>query len=236
MCSTLINCYTQHLCDVQIYILLIHFTCIHDGNGWTIPITTHPPFFFFFWKILKAKKNMTQCCVRKVMCVTLSTLYISYARMHMANLQYLLQENIYANVKLHFYNRENVSYELFNKKLFILSYYRWKSQHLCSMFMSMGGSIFIFICSHFQQLALYKSSLTGAFFMHVEDTYICTVTGFVVLNFWCCFHRAWHIWFQMIPCAHNIVHYLMLGFCRIGNLDTPLWLQDTTFCLVEWWT
>ena len=35
---------------------------------------------------------MTQCCVRKVMCVTLSTLYISYVRMHMATLQYLLQE------------------------------------------------------------------------------------------------------------------------------------------------
>ena len=80
----------------------------------------------------------------------------------------LVTRNIYANVKLHFYNRENVSYELFYKKLFILSYYRWKSQHLCFMFMSMGGSIFTFICSHFQQLALYKSSLTGAFFMCVE--------------------------------------------------------------------
>ena len=78
----------------------------------------------------------------------------------------LVTRNIYANVKLHFYNRENISYELFYKKLFILSYYRQKSQHLC--FMSMGGSIFIFICSHFRQLALYKSSLTGAIFMHVE--------------------------------------------------------------------
>ena len=36
------------------------------------------------------------------------------------------------------------------------------------MFMSMGSSIFIFICSHFRQLALYKSSLTGAFFVNVE--------------------------------------------------------------------
>ena len=61
----------------------------------------------------------------------------------------LVTRNIYANVKLHFYNRENMSYELFYKKLFILSYYRRKSQHLCFMFMSMGGSIFIFICSHF---------------------------------------------------------------------------------------
>ena len=28
----LINSYTQHLCDVQIYILLVHFTCVHDGS------------------------------------------------------------------------------------------------------------------------------------------------------------------------------------------------------------
>ena len=41
----------------------------------------------------------------------------------------LVTRNIYDNVKLHFYNRENISYELFYKKLFILSYYRRKSQH-----------------------------------------------------------------------------------------------------------
>ena len=27
-----INSHTQHLCDVQIYILLVHFTCVHDGG------------------------------------------------------------------------------------------------------------------------------------------------------------------------------------------------------------
>ena len=32
--------------------------------------------------------------------------------MHMATLQYLFLRNIYANVKLHFYNRQNMSYEL----------------------------------------------------------------------------------------------------------------------------
>ena len=97
------------------------------------------------------------------MCVTLSTLYILCKNAY-GHFAILVTRNIYANVKLHFYNRENISYELFYKKLFILSYCRQKSQHLC--FMSMGGSIFI--CSHFQQLALYKSSLTGAFFMRVE--------------------------------------------------------------------
>ena len=35
--------------------------------------------------------------------------------MHMATLQYLFLRNIYANVKLHFYNRQNMSYELFYK-------------------------------------------------------------------------------------------------------------------------
>ena len=28
----LINSYTQHLCDGQIYILLVHLTCVHDGS------------------------------------------------------------------------------------------------------------------------------------------------------------------------------------------------------------
>ena len=28
----LINSCTQHLCEVQIYILLVHFTCVHDGG------------------------------------------------------------------------------------------------------------------------------------------------------------------------------------------------------------
>ena len=30
--TPVINSYTQHLCEVQIYILLLHFTCIHDGG------------------------------------------------------------------------------------------------------------------------------------------------------------------------------------------------------------
>ena len=113
------------------------------------------------------------------MCVTLSTLYIYIlCKNAYGHFAIFVTRNIYANVKLHFYNRENISY----KKLFILSYYRQKSQHLCFMFMSMGGSIFIFIfiCSHFQQLALYKSSLTGAFFMHVET---CTFALSLVLLF-----------------------------------------------------
>jgi len=88
--------------------------------------------------------------------------------MHMATLQYLFLRNIYANVKLHFYNRQNMSYELFYKKLFIWSYYRRKSQHVFVL-MSMGGSVIVFhVCSHCFHVPFYKSSLTGAFFMHFD--------------------------------------------------------------------
>ena len=127
-------------------------------------------FFFFFVFLLKNFEkylNDTMLCTKGHVCDIEHIIYIlcNNAYGHFA---ILVTRNIYANVKLHFYNRENISYELFYKKLFILSYYRRKSQHLCFMFMSMGGSIFIFIFSHFQQLALYKSSLTGAFFVHVK--------------------------------------------------------------------
>ena len=151
----MINSYTQHLCEVQMYILLIHFTCIHDG--WTISLLLRiPPFFFFFLKNFESQKfffvffffNDTMlhmkghvCDIEHIICILCKNAYGHFA--------ILVTRNIYANVKLHFYNRENVSYELFYKKLFILSYYRQRSQHLCFMYMSMGGSTFIFICSHF---------------------------------------------------------------------------------------
>ena len=125
------------------------------------PITTHPPFFFFFLKNFEKYLNDTMLCMKGHVCDIEHLIYILCKNAY-GHFAILVTRNIHANVKLHFYNRENISY----KKLFILSYYRRKSQHLCFMFMSMGGSIFI--CSHFRQLALYKSSLTGAFFMHVE--------------------------------------------------------------------
>ena len=84
--------------------------------------------------------------------------------MHMATLQYLFLRNIYANVKLHFYNRQNMSYELFYKKLFIWSYYRRKSQHLsysCPWAVPLSSFFFFFFF-------FYKSSLTGAFFMRFD--------------------------------------------------------------------
>ena len=123
------------------------------------------PFFilFFFLKNFEKYLNDTMLCTKGHVCDIEHIIYILCKNAY-GHFAILVTRNIYANVKLHFYNRENISYELFYKKLFILSYY------LCFMFISMGGSIFffIFICSHFRQLALYKSSLTGAFFMRVE--------------------------------------------------------------------
>ena len=87
----------------------------------------------------------------------------------MATLQHLFLRNIYANVKLHFYNRQNMSYELFYKKLFIWSYYRRKSQHLwvvfffsCPWAVPLSFSCFFTL---FSLSIFYKSSLTSAFFM-----------------------------------------------------------------------
>ena len=97
-------------------------------------------FFFFF--------NDTMLCMKGHVCDIEHIIYILCKNAY-GHFAILVTRNIYANVKLHFYNRENASYELFYEKLFILSYYRRKSQHLCFMFMSMGGSIFIVICSHF---------------------------------------------------------------------------------------
>ena len=109
-----------------------------------------PLFKFFFLKNFEKYLNDTMLCMKGHVCDIEHIIYIlcNNAYGHFA---ILVTRNIYANVKLHFYNRENISYELFYKKLFILSYYRRKSQHLCFMFMSMGGSvfIFIFISSHF---------------------------------------------------------------------------------------
>ena len=97
--------------------------------------------------------------------------------MHMATLQYLFLRIIYANVKLHVYNRQNMSYELFNKKLFILSYYRQKSQHLFS-YSCPWAVLLSFVGSHCFT-PLYKSSLTGAFFMHV-DTHIWVLSSILL--------------------------------------------------------
>ena len=124
-----------------------------------------PP--FFLWKNFEKYLNDTMLFTKGHVCDIEHIIYILCKNAY-GHFAILVTRNIYANVKLHFNNRENISYELFYKKLFILSYYRQKSQHLCFMFMSMGSSTFIFICSHFWQLALYKSSLTGAFFVHVE--------------------------------------------------------------------
>ena len=147
-----------------------------------IPLLRIPPlFFFFFLKNFEKYLNDTMLCTKGHVCDIEHIIYILCKNAY-GHFAILVTRNIYANVKLHFYNRENISYELFYKKLFILSYYRRKSQHLCFMFMSIGGSIFIFIfiCSHFRQLALYKSSSTGAFFMHVET---CTFALSLVLLF-----------------------------------------------------
>ena len=118
------------------------------------PITMHPPFFL---KNFEKYLNDTMLCMKGHVCDIEHIIYILCKNAY-GHFAILVTRNIYANVKLHFYNRENISYELFYKKLFILSYYRRKSQHLCFMFMSMcfmfmsmGGSlfIFIFISSHF---------------------------------------------------------------------------------------
>ena len=126
-------------------------------------------FLFFFLKNFEKYLNDTMLCMKGHVCDIEHIIYILCKNAY-GHFAILVTRNIYANVKLHFYNRENISYELFYKKLFILSYYRQKSQHLCFMFMSMDSSIFTFICLHFRQLALYKSSLTGAFFVCVETS------------------------------------------------------------------
>ena len=65
------------------------------------------------------------------------------------------------------------------------------------------------------------SSLTGAFFMRVET---CTFALSLVLlfsTFGAVFTEFAHMVSDDTVYVH-IVHYLLLRFCRIGNLDTPL--------------
>ena len=85
------------------------------------------PFFFFFFFFLKnseSQKNYdTMLCTKGHVCDIEHIIYILCKNAY-GHFAILVTRNIYANVKLHFYNRENVSYELFYKKLFILSYYR----------------------------------------------------------------------------------------------------------------
>ena len=86
------------------------------------PITTHPPFFFFL-KNFEKYLNDTMLCTKGHVCDIEHIIYILCKNAY-GHFAILVTRNIYANVKLHFYNRENIPYELFYKKLFILSYYR----------------------------------------------------------------------------------------------------------------
>ena len=88
------------------------------------------PFFFFFLKNFESQKififfffNDTMLCMKGHVCDIEHIIYILCKNAY-GHFAILVTRNIYANVKFHFYNRENVSYELFYKKLFILSYYR----------------------------------------------------------------------------------------------------------------
>ena len=84
---------------------------------------TSPPFFCFFLKNFKKYLNDTMLCTKGHVCDIEHIIYILCKNAY-GHFAILVTRNIYANVKLHFYNRENISYELFYKKLFILSYYR----------------------------------------------------------------------------------------------------------------
>ena len=50
------------------------------------------PFFFFFLKNFEKYLNDTMLCTKGHVCDIEHIIYISYVRMHMATLQYLLQE------------------------------------------------------------------------------------------------------------------------------------------------
>ena len=67
------------------------------------------PFFFFFEKILKAKNYDTMLCMKGHVCDIEHIKYILCKNAY-GHFAILVTRNIYANVKLHFYNRENVSY------------------------------------------------------------------------------------------------------------------------------
>ena len=87
--------------------------------------------------------------------------------MHMATLQYLFSRNIYANVKLHFYNRQNMSYELFSIRNYSSGPIIGES-HNIGFFMSMGSSVIISCSFTLLSFSFYKSSMTGAFFMRFD--------------------------------------------------------------------
>ena len=70
--------YTQHLCDVQIYILLVHFTCVYDGSS-TIYILLRIPLFcfvFFFLKNFEKYLNDTMLCTKGHVCDIEHIIYI----------------------------------------------------------------------------------------------------------------------------------------------------------------
>ena len=149
---------------------------------------------FFFEKFWKSKKIMTQCCVWKVMCVTLSTLYISYVRMHMATLQYLLQE-IFMLMSSCISTIERMFLMNFSIRNYSSCPIIGKSHNICVLCSCPWAVPFsFFFCSHFWQLALYKSSsLTGAFFMHVETTFVFHVHV----------HRWFHFHFSFVHISDN---------------------------------
>ena len=86
-------------------------------------------FFFFFLKNFEKYLNDTMLCTKGYVCDIEHIIYI-LCKNACGHFAILVTRNIYANVKLHFYNRENISYELFYKKLFILSYYR-QNHNIC---------------------------------------------------------------------------------------------------------
>ena len=127
-----------------------------------------PFFVFFFLKNFEKYLNDMMLCTKGHVCDIEHIIYISYVRMHMATLQYLLQE-IFMLMSSCISTIERIFLMNFSIRNYSSCPIIGKSHNiLCFMFMSMGDSTFIFICSHFRQLALYKSSLTGAFFMCVE--------------------------------------------------------------------
>ena len=101
---------------------------------------------------------MTQCCVQKVMCVTLSTLYISYVRMHMVTLRYLLQE-IFMLMSSCISTIERIFLMNFSIRNYSSCPIIGESHNICVSCSCPWAVPF---------LTISTSSLTGAFFMRVE--------------------------------------------------------------------
>ena len=77
------------------------------------PITTHPPpLFFFFLKNFEKYLNDTMLCMKGHVCDIEHIIFVLCKNAY-GHFAILVTRNIYANVKVHFYNRENISYELF---------------------------------------------------------------------------------------------------------------------------